>query len=112
MCHAVVTKDQLNMLRLKNGHVCYIQVRMEALQKLGNIVNENKLVTNNLGELPPVLAQRLVDSNSKIAAAAIDICQSLGNAMGVQCKVHVRTLFPGMLQGMGDSKVRPFIVLI
>ncbi|PNF34799.1 Protein mini spindles [Cryptotermes secundus] len=80
------------------------KVRMEALQKLASIVSENKLVTNNLGELPPVLAQRLVDSNSKIAAAAIVICQSLGNAMGVQCKLHVRTLIPGMLQGMGDSK--------
>lgn len=80
------------------------KVRMEALQKLANIVAENKLVTDNLGELPPILAQRLVDSNSKIAAAAIAICQSLGNAMGMQCKLHVRTLFPGMLQGMGDSK--------
>jgi cytoskeleton-associated protein 5 len=85
---------------------------MEALQKLANILNENKLVTNNLGELPPVLAQRLVDSNSKIAAASIAICQSLGNAMGMQCKLHVRTLFPGMLQGMGDSKVRHFIVTV
>jgi cytoskeleton-associated protein 5 len=85
-------------------------VRNEALQKLAYILNENKLVTNNLGELPPVLAQRLVDSNSKIAAAAIAICQSLGNAMGVQCKSHARTLFPGILQGMGDSKVRHFII--
>jgi cytoskeleton-associated protein 5 len=72
-------------------------------------MTENKRVTNNLGELPNVLAQRLIDSNSKIAAAAITICQSLGYAMGMQCKLHVRTLFPGMLQGMGDSKVRHFI---
>jgi cytoskeleton-associated protein 5 len=92
----------------KNYRLYYIQVRNEALQKLSNILNENKLVSNNLGELPPVLAQRLVDSNSKIAAAAITICQSLGNAMGMQCKPHVRTLFPGMLQGMGDSKVKHF----
>jgi ABC-type thiamin/hydroxymethylpyrimidine transport system permease subunit len=63
-----------------------------------------------LGELPHVLAQCLVDSNSKIAAAAIAFCQTLGNAMGVHCKHHVRTLFPGMLQGMGHSKVRHFIV--
>jgi cytoskeleton-associated protein 5 len=90
----------------KNYHICCIQVRNEALQKLANILNENKLVSNNLGELPPVLAQRLVDSNSKIAAAAVTICQSLGNAMGAQCKPHVRTFFPGMLQGMGDSKVK------
>jgi cytoskeleton-associated protein 5 len=85
-------------------------VRNEALQKLASIVTENKLVTNNLGELPNVLAHRLIDSNSKIAAAAIAICQSLANAMGMQTKLHVRTLFPGMLQGMGDSKVRHFIL--
>jgi len=81
-------------------------VRNEALQKLANIVTENKLVTKNLGKLPNVLAQHLVDRNSKIVAAAIAICQSLGNAMGMQCKQHVCTLFPGMLQGMGESKVR------
>jgi hypothetical protein len=83
-------------------------VRNEAFKKLGNILNETELVTNNLGELPHVLAQCLVDSNSKIAAVAIVTCQMLGNAMGVQCKHHVRTLFPGMLQGMGHSKVRHF----
>jgi cytoskeleton-associated protein 5 len=78
---------------------------------LKNIVTKNKLVTNNLGELPNVLAHRVVDSNSKIAAAAIAICQLLGNAMGMQSKLHVRTLFPGMLQGMGDSKVRHFLTI-
>jgi hypothetical protein len=72
---------------------------------LSNILKENKLITNNLGELPPVLAQRLVDSNSKIAAAAIAICQDLGSAMGNQCKTHVRTVFPPLLQDLGDSKV-------
>ncbi|XP_049764940.1 protein mini spindles [Schistocerca cancellata] len=81
------------------------KVRIEALQKLVNIVNEHKYISSNLGDLPPVLALRLVDSNSKIAVAAIAFCQSLGAAMGSQCKVHVRTLFPNFLQGLGDSKV-------
>ncbi|XP_021935865.1 protein mini spindles isoform X2 [Zootermopsis nevadensis] len=94
-----ITDSLLSELQDRNW-----KVRNEALQKVANILSENKLVSNNLGELPTVLSQRLVDSNSKIAAAAITICQSLVNAMGVQCKRHVRTLFPGMLQGMGDSK--------
>lgn len=80
------------------------KVRAEAVQKLQNIVTEVKFITNNLGEAPPVLAQRLVDSNSKIAAAALALCQSLGTAMGPSCKQHVRAFFPGFLQGMGDSK--------
>lgn len=81
------------------------KVRSEALQKLVNVVKEHKYISSNLGDLPPVLALRLVDSNSKIAVAAIALCQSLGTAMGSQCKVHVRTLFPSFLQGLGDSKV-------
>ncbi|KAJ9598235.1 hypothetical protein L9F63_011056, partial [Diploptera punctata] len=95
-----ITEALLNELGDKNW-----KVRNEALQKLANILSDNKLITNNLGELPPVLAQRLVDSNSKIAAAAIAICQNLGVAMGNQSKMHVRTVFPALLQGMGDSKV-------
>ena len=54
-----------------------------------------------LGKLPKVLAKCLVDSNSKIAAAAIAICQSLGNALAVNCKQHVHTFFPGILQALG-----------
>ncbi|PSN31815.1 Mini spindles protein [Blattella germanica] len=95
-----ITEALLNELGDRNW-----KVRNEALQKLANILNENKLITNNLGELPPILAQRLVDSNSKIAAAAIAICQSLGTAMGNQSKIHVRTVFPALLQDLGDSKV-------
>lgn len=81
------------------------QVRNEALQKVTNILAEARFITGNLGELPPVLAQRLVDSNAKIAAAAITICQNLATAMGGACKQHTRTFFPGLLQCMGDSKV-------
>lgn len=80
------------------------KVRAEAVQKLQNIVTEVKFITNSLGEAPPVIAQRLVDSNSKIAASALALCQSLGTAMGPSCKQHVRAFFPGFLQGMGDSK--------
>ncbi|XP_063227944.1 protein mini spindles [Bacillus rossius redtenbacheri] len=81
------------------------KVRNEAIQKLSNILTKEKFVTNSLGELPPVLAKRLVDSNGKIAVAAYSLCQQLGVAMGAQGKTHIRTFFPGLLQGMGDSKV-------
>ena len=80
-------------------------MRNEALQKVTNILADARFITGNLGELPPVLAQRLADSNAKIAASAITICQNLAIAMGSACKQYTRTFFPGLLQCMGDSKV-------
>ncbi|KAE8740038.1 hypothetical protein FOCC_FOCC014444 [Frankliniella occidentalis] len=80
------------------------KVRNEALQKVTNILAEARFITGNLGELPPVLAQRLVDSNAKIAATAITICQTIATASGTACRQHTRTFFPGLLQCMGDSK--------
>lgn len=68
-------------------------------------MNEAKFITPNLGELPPVFNARLVDSNKNIALSALTLCQNMGIAMGSQCKQHVRTLLPGMLQALGDSKV-------
>lgn len=80
-------------------------MRNEALQKITNILSEARFITGSLGELPPVLAQRLVDSNANIAATAMSICQNLATAMGPACRQHTRTFFPGLLQCMGDSKV-------
>lgn len=80
------------------------KTRQEGLVKFQAIMNENKLLKSNLGELPPVLAQRLVDSNAKIAQTAIEICQQLATSMGPACKHHVRVLFPGILRGLGDNK--------
>ncbi|XP_065159394.1 protein mini spindles isoform X2 [Atheta coriaria] len=80
------------------------KVRNEALIKVANIISEAKLIKPNIGDLPQALALRLVDSNSKIAQTALSICESIATAMGPPCKQHVRTLFPGFLQGLGDSK--------
>ena len=80
------------------------KTRNEGLIKFQSILNEHKLLKSNLGELPPILAQRLVDSNAKIAQTAVEICQQLATAMGPACKQHVRVLFPGVLRGLGDNK--------
>lgn len=47
---------------------------------------------------------RLVDSNSKIAQSTLGICQALAVAMGPPAKQHIRVLFPGFIQCLGDSK--------
>jgi cytoskeleton-associated protein 5 len=57
-----------------------------------------------LGDLPPSLALRLVDSNAKIAQTTIEICQQIATSMGPPCKQYVRVFFPGLLKGLGDSK--------
>jgi cytoskeleton-associated protein 5 len=80
------------------------KTRNEGLVKFQAILNEHKLIKSSLGELPTHLAQRLVDSNAKIAQTAVEICQQLATSMGPSCKQHVRVLFPGILRGLGDSK--------
>ncbi|GLG98562.1 Protein mini spindles [Gryllus bimaculatus] len=94
-----ITESLLEELKDKNW-----KVRNEAFQKLENILKENKFVTSNLGELPPVLAQRILDSNSNIAKTAIAFSQTLGIAMGSQCKNQVHVIFPSLLQSLSDNK--------
>ncbi|XP_034937769.1 protein mini spindles isoform X2 [Chelonus insularis] len=80
------------------------KVRNEGLQKVSNIISEAKFIKGSIGELPRGLAPRLVDSNTKIAQSALGICETLVNAMGPPAKQHIRILFPGFIQCLGDSK--------
>ncbi|CAO1409163.1 unnamed protein product [Diamesa serratosioi] len=80
------------------------KTRNEGLVKLQAILSEHRLIKSSLGELPPILAQRLVDSNAKIAQTTVEICQQLAISMGPSCKQHVRVLFPNILKGLGDNK--------
>lgn len=89
-----ITESLLNELSDKNW-----KVRNETLVKITTIISEAKLIKPNIGDLPQALAARLVDSNTKIAQTAINICESLATAMGPPCKQHIRALFPGLLQG-------------
>ncbi|XP_014474078.1 PREDICTED: cytoskeleton-associated protein 5 isoform X2 [Dinoponera quadriceps] len=80
------------------------KVRNEGLQKVNAFLSEAKYIKPNIGDLPQGLALRLVDSNSKIAQSTLGICETLATAVGAPVKQHVRTLFPGFLQCLGDSK--------
>ncbi|XP_058831203.1 protein mini spindles isoform X2 [Topomyia yanbarensis] len=80
------------------------KTRNEGLEKLRAIISEAKLIKSNLGDLPQVLAQRLVDSNAKIAQTSVEICDQIAVAMGPPCKQYVRVFFPGFLKGLGDGK--------
>ncbi|XP_015113427.1 protein mini spindles isoform X2 [Diachasma alloeum] len=80
------------------------KVRNEGLVKVSNIINDAKFIKGSIGELPRALAPRLTDSNTKIAQAALGICEKLATAMGAPVKHHIRALFPGFIQCLGDSK--------
>jgi cytoskeleton-associated protein 5 len=68
------------------------------------IINEAKIIKPALGDLPQMLALRLVDSNAKIAQTALEICQQISIAMGPSCKTYCRVFFPGFLRCLGDGK--------
>ncbi|XP_058054357.1 protein mini spindles [Anopheles bellator] len=80
------------------------KTRNEGLVRLQTIISEAKLIKSSLGDLPQVLAARLVDSNAKIAQTSVEICQQMAIAMGPPCRQYVRAFFPGFLKGLGDSK--------
>ncbi|XP_076762978.1 msps cytoskeleton-associated protein 5 [Xylocopa sonorina] len=94
-----ITEGLLNELSDKNW-----KVRNEGLQKVSAIISEAKFIKGSIGDLPQGLALRLVDSNSKIAQSTLSICQALAIAMGPPAKQHIRALFPGFVQCLGDSK--------
>ncbi|CAK9799265.1 Protein mini spindles [Anthophora plagiata] len=94
-----ITEALLNELADKNW-----KVRNECLQKINAIISEAKLIKGSIGDLPQGLALRLVDSNSKIAQSTLGICEALGAAMGPPAKQHIRVLFPGFVQCLGDNK--------
>lgn len=95
-----LTSSIVNELRDKDW-----KVRTEAINKLQEIISEARFITNNLGEAVPAIAERLTDSNGRLAAATVALCESIAVAMGSSCKQYIRDFFPGMLQGLGDNKV-------
>ncbi|XP_033117139.1 cytoskeleton-associated protein 5-like isoform X3 [Anneissia japonica] len=80
------------------------KVRGQGLDRVQTILNSNKFITPNLGELPTALKPRLSDTNKILATNTANICTQLAQAIGPAIKVHVRTLVPGLLMLNCDSK--------
>ncbi|CAB0005062.1 unnamed protein product [Nesidiocoris tenuis] len=83
----------------------YVSVKAEAVAKLQAIVSASPNITSNLGEVPTLIAARINDSNTKIAASAIVLVESLAKAMGPAGKQHVKVFLPPLLKFIGDPKV-------
>ncbi|XP_071956177.1 cytoskeleton-associated protein 5-A-like isoform X2 [Antedon mediterranea] len=80
------------------------KVRGQGLERVQTILNGNKFITSNLGELPTALKPRLSDTNKILSTNTANICTQLAHAIGPAVKVHVRTLVPGLLMLNCDSK--------
>ncbi|GFO33537.1 cytoskeleton-associated protein 5 [Plakobranchus ocellatus] len=80
------------------------KVRGEGLQTIVNILAEAKFVKPNLGSLPEALKARLGESNKNLQTTTVNICSTLATALGPHCKVHFKTIAPGLLPCLGDSK--------
>lgn len=94
-----ITETMLIELSDKNW-----KARNEAVTKIAAIISEAKFIKPNLGDLPQAIVIRLTDSNVKIAQSTLGLCDSICKAMGPPFKQHIRTFFPAILQGLGDSK--------
>ncbi|KAK7076528.1 hypothetical protein SK128_004798 [Halocaridina rubra] len=80
------------------------KVRNEALHKVSNILTDAKFIKGDIDELPAALCSQMNDSNKNIAIEALRITALLSTALGPNCKPHTRTIVPGMLTALGDSK--------
>lgn len=94
-----ITDALLTQLTDKNW-----KTRGEGLQTIVNILAEAKFVKPNLGSLPEALKARLGESNKNLQTTTVNICSTLATALGPHCKVHFRTIAPGLFSCLGDSK--------
>lgn len=78
---------------------------MEAIGKLEDIFKEAKYITGSLGDLAHEIAQRLTESNGRLATTAVSLVETIALTMGPQCKIYIREFLPKLWQCVGDNKV-------
>jgi len=52
------------------------------------------------------LLTRISDSNARLGSIAINLVELITIAMGSSFKVYIKGYLPGILNALGDSKVR------
>ena len=63
--------------------------RQAALEKIENILRDNKFIEPNLNELPTNLNKRLTDTNKILATTSLKISEKLAQALGSQGELFV-----------------------
>ncbi len=95
----LLTDDLLTQLNDKNW-----KERQAALERLDQILRENKFITANLNEMPATLNKRLTDTNKILSQNSLRLCEKLAEAMGVNGKKYCGQLASGMIQALSDNK--------
>ncbi|XP_074659801.1 cytoskeleton-associated protein 5-like [Tubulanus polymorphus] len=96
---SLITDEIVEQLADKNW-----KIRNEGLQKVTQVLSENKFITANIGPLPEALKVRLGDSNKLLVNTTLGICQTLATAMGPQLKKHIPVMGPAILNCLSDAK--------
>ncbi|CAF0735545.1 unnamed protein product [Brachionus calyciflorus] len=96
---AQLNEELMNQLNDKNW-----KERQAALEKIENILRDNKFIEPNLNEFPTNLNKRLTDTNKVLATTSLKISEKLAQALGSQGRKYVSVLAPGMIQALSDSK--------
>ncbi len=78
--------------------------RQAGLEKIEQLLRDNKFIEANLAEFPTNLGKRLTDTNKILATTALKICEKLAVALGSQGRRFVSVLAPGMIQVLSDNK--------
>lgn len=97
--------DQLNDALLDQMNDKNWKERQAALEKIDQILRENKYIEANLSEFPTHLGKRLTDTNKILATTSLKISEKLALALGSQGRRYVSVLAPGMIQALSDNKV-------
>ncbi|CAH1762423.1 9128_t:CDS:10 [Entrophospora sp. SA101] len=80
------------------------KTRKEGLEQILAIVEANKRIKPNLGDLVPILKVRLADNNKSIQMMSLDICGKLATAMGKPFERHVKILVSPVTAILTDQK--------
>jgi len=94
-----ITDELLEMIKDKNW-----KIRKEGLDKLKEIVNSAKFITNDLGGLPGALGPRTTDANKILVVQALELVSELILAMGPQTRTQIPQLLPAVMAALADSK--------
>ncbi|CAG8472881.1 6914_t:CDS:2 [Racocetra fulgida] len=81
-----------------------LKIRRKALNKILKIVDDNKQIGSNLGDLPRILKLRLSDNNVNLQIISLDICGKIATAMGDPFKKYATTFIDSVIEILKNKK--------